>query len=349
MASNENIVKTVVDIGNGYIKAILGEMSSDGKWLRVIKYAEVASIGIKKSNIENTIELSSALGTALDKLKATGYMIDKITIGIGGQNVKTKRATIVYDFDEKEITNEEIKVFYRKAENEMLTVDEKLIHREMYNIKVNNSGIVKRAQGIVGNQIKADVYMVYMEEAELERYEDVVNKSGAEIERIIYAPFAASRALLTSQEKQKGVILIDIGEGSTDITLFKYNRLIYTASIPVGGMHYVNDLALTLYNASNTRDLNNRGINNRDAAEVLDKYLKKEISTDNKIYVKDKVTCFEKDVKAVINARTVDIARMIKEVLKNTGYAGFIEKGIVLTGGATIVDGLLEKINEKTG
>lgn len=96
---NKKIVKTVIDIGNRKIKGIIGRMIPDG--VSVLEYAEVFSSGIEKSNITNTIELSGALGALIEKLKGNDRPIEKVTIGIGGKNVKTKRVPYKYEFPKK--------------------------------------------------------------------------------------------------------------------------------------------------------------------------------------------------------------------------------------------------------
>lgn len=335
--NRDSIIKTAVDIGNMKIKAVIGELSNDGSQLKVIGYTEVPSRGMKKSVVENPEDLSHCLAYALGQLRdQTGYPIDKISIGISGEAIKSRTTNVKYQFDEKEITEREVEMLFRMAAHELLSGKERVLKKEIYNIRVNNSGIIKNPIGVVGKEIQGDVHLIYIDDAEAEKLIEVVNRAGVEIEHMLLNAYASAKAVLDDEDRRMGVALIDIGEGSTDIILFKNDKLIYTKSLPLGGMHYVNDISYLFQ------------ISKQEAFEILSKLRDKDVH-DGHIYCGDTKKVSVLDIKNIIDARTGDIINFIAQTIEESGFNGYLGKGLVLTGGAVIIDGLLEKINKKTG
>ena len=137
--NRDSIIKTAVDMGNMKIKAVTGELSADGENLKILGYVEVPSRGMKKSVVENPEELSHCLAYALGQLREqTDIPIEKISIGISGEAIKSRTTNVRYSFDEKEIGEKEVDTLIRMAEHELLTGKERVLKREIYNIRVNN-------------------------------------------------------------------------------------------------------------------------------------------------------------------------------------------------------------------
>lgn len=337
ISKRDSIVKTALDIGNMKIKAVIGELSSDGSQLKVLGYAEVPSRGMKKSVIENPEELSQCVSYVLGQLRdQTGENIEKVSIGISGEAIKSRTTNMKYQFEEKEISEKEVETLFRMSAHELLSGKERILKKEIYNIRVNNSGIIKNPKGTVGKEIQGDVHLIYIDEAEVEKLVEVVNRAGVEVEHMLLNAYASAKAVLDDEDRRMGVALIDIGEGSTDIILFKNDKLIYTKSLPLGGMHYVNDISYLFQ------------ISKQEAFEILSKLRDKEIH-DAHIYCGTSKKVAVDDIKNIIDARTGDIINFIAQTIEESGFNGYLGKGLVLTGGAVVIDGLLDKINKKTG
>ncbi|MDO4588567.1 MAG: cell division protein FtsA [Fusobacterium sp.] len=337
ISRRDSIVKTALDIGNMKVKAVIGELSDDGSQLKVLGYAEAPTKGMKKSIIENPEELSQSIAYALGKLRdQTGENIEKVSIGISGEAIKSRTTNMKYQFDEKEITEKEVETLFRMAAHELLSGKERILKKEIYNIRVDNSGIIKNPIGTVGKEIQGDIHLIYTDEAEVEKLVEVVNRAGLEVEDILLNAYASAKAVLDDEDRRMGVALIDIGEGSTDIIVFKNNKLIYTKTIPLGGMHYVSDISYMLQ------------ISKHEAFEILSKLINKEVHGDHIYCGTNKTVAIDK-IKEIIDARTGDIINFIAQTIEESGFNGYLGKGLVLTGGAVAIDGLPEKINKKTG
>lgn len=337
MAEIKNIVKTVIDIGNAKVKVLIGELYDNGSKIRVLGYGEVPAEGIKKSHIEEPEALRKSVELAVEKAKnRIEYEISDIVLGMSSINIKSKTINKRINFQETEIEEKQINQIFQEASEEVLKLDEKILKKELYNIRVNNSGIVRTPLGIIGKEIQADVHFICIDEAEMNSYEEVINRAGYQVESVFLNSMGSAEAVLDNEEKEKGVALIDIGEGITDILIFKNNKLIYSKSIPLGAMHYINDLAYILE------------IPREEAVEVLKRFEdRKENQKDFIISSGRKFTISH--IKNIIDARTGDITKFIVDTIEESGFNGYLGRGVVLTGGASAIDELIGKIISQTG
>ncbi|MBM6875203.1 cell division protein FtsA [Fusobacterium mortiferum] len=344
MINRDKIVKTVIDIGNGKIKAITGELSSNGEVLRVLKYIEGPSYGMIKNEIRDGEALSKSINNVVEKLRmATDQEIEAVTIGISGDGIKSRTTNIEYNFSETEVTEEQMKALLVEAEKKVLSQDEQIIKTEIYNIKVDNSGIIKNPLGILGSKLQGDVHLIYTEKKRVAKLVEIINRIGIDVENIVLNAYASAKSTLGEEDKRMGVALADIGEGSTDIILYKNDKLIYTKTIPLGGMHFKSDLVYIL-----------KLTDDEDAIEILNKYRDRDISPDGYIYYGDGKHIAALELEDFINARVEEIIDYIDNTIEKSGFNGYLGKGLVLTGGVIsdkIInpEKLLEKINKKTG
>ena len=344
MISRDKIVKTVIDIGNGKIKAITGELSSNGEVLRVLKYAEGPSHGIVKNEIRDGELLSRSINSVVEKLRmATDQEIEAVTIGISGDSIKSRTINIEYNFSETEVTEEQMKALLVEAEKKVLSPEEQIIKTEIYNIKVDNSGIIKNPMGILGSKLQGDVHLIYTDKKRVAKLVEIINRIGIDVENIVLNAYASAKSTLGEEDKRMGVALADIGEGSTDIILYKNDKLIYTKTIPLGGMHFKSDLVYIL-----------KLTDDEDAIEILNKYRDRDISPDGYIYYGDGKHIAARELEDFINARVEEIIDYIDTTIEKSGFNGYLGKGLVLTGGVISdkiinTEKLLEKINKKTG
>lgn len=223
----DSIIKFILDVGNSKIKMLAGELSNYGEKLRVLKYVEVPSRGIRKNVIENQIYLSESIADAVREMEtATGLEVKKVILGIGGTNIYSRTKNIRLSFDEeKVITNSHITELFLTAEKELKQKSEQVLESEMYNIRVNNSGIVKNPVGLAGRELQADVHLIFVNETEVEELTEAVNRAKLEVDSIVLNPYASAKATLMEEDKTMGVALIDIGEGTTDIIIYKNRTL----------------------------------------------------------------------------------------------------------------------------
>lgn len=345
MVSRDGIVKTVVDIGSGRIKAIIGELSLDGKTLKVLKNIDGPSEGMVKGEVRDGEILSKSILAVLDKLREEANQpIESISIGISGEKIKSRtvNAELILDSEEK-IEETHIQQLIKKAEEKVFAGDEQILKTEIYNIRVDNSGIVKNPIGVSGSKLQGDVHLIYTSKEAVTKLVETINRIGIDVEKIILNAYASAKSTLSEEDMRMGVALADIGEGTTDIILYKNEKLIYMESIPLGGMHFKSDL---MYMFKLT--------DGEHADEILNKYRKRDFSQDGNIYYDGGKHIDPKDIKKILDARIDEIIEYIDSTIQKSGFNGYLGKGLILTGGVIEdklinVEHLLEKINKKTG
>ncbi|MCQ8212330.1 cell division protein FtsA [Cetobacterium somerae] len=330
----DNITKLALDIGNGKIKFILGELSTEGLKLRVLDYLEVPSEGIKRSIVEDSELLSASIAKGLKELQQrNGREFEVVSLGVSNDRIISKTDHGCIEFNEKEITAQDMYNLIELVKSNLLKEDEIVIEQEAYNVRVNSSGILKNPIGQIGKSIQGDVHLITIKKDQLDPIVEVVNNAGLEIEDIFLNASSSAKSTLEYEDRQMGVALIDIGEGVTDIAIYKNDKIIYTKSLSIGGMHFVNDISYLLK------------IPKKEAKEILEKLRSKQysngvIKTENGEYSLD-------EIKEIIDARTGDLINFISKTIEESGFNGYLGKGLAFTGGAVAIDEIFSKVGSK--
>lgn len=329
------VLKTALDIGSSKVKLILGELSGDGEKIRIVGSTEVTSVGVRKSMVENVESLSECIRQAVYNLEEkTGASIKKTSIGIGGNHLRSITKNIRFNLpeEEEEVSKEHYKKLFTLAEQEVIT-NESIIKKEIYNIRIDDSGILKNPVGMIGNTLEGDVHLITADKSQLELLVEAVNRAGLEVEEITLNSYASAQAILNDQDKKMGVALVDIGEGSTDLIIFKNDKLIYSKSIPVGGMHYINDIAYIFK------------LDREKALELKELYVKNKAESIVRMNVEDEVREFEiSHIRKIFDARSGDIINCLEKALEESGFKGYLGNGIILTGGVVGMDEVVEEL-----
>lgn len=331
-----NITKLVMDIGNSHIKLLVGEMSSDFSKMKVLQYIEVPTKAMKKSVVESSEELSDSIREALEKIEKEEHRsIGEVTIGIGGKYIRSKTRKVAVEFPMKTIGEAEIESLYEEAEK-TLSSEDRILKREIYNIRLKDTGIVKDPIGLQGDGLEANVHLIYVNQEDIEKLVDAITDIGLDIENVYLNAFASLKSTLIDENYMKmGVALIDIGEGSADIIISKNDKIIYTQSENVGGMHFVSDIMYLFH------------IREEEAKEVFQAYIQGQM--EEEYTAKNGKRFIKAEVEKIIDARIGDIASFISNTIQNSGFTGYLGQGIVLTGGVASLERLIGKISAQTG
>ncbi|WP_029758150.1 MULTISPECIES: cell division protein FtsA [Fusobacterium] len=333
------IRKVALDIGNNKIKLLVGEMSSDFEKIAVTDYVKTKSNGISKSLIENPETLAEALKEAISKAESVESPITKLSLALGGPGICSATVNVKSSFPEKEIEKIDMDNLLKQAKRQIFGSKEgqyRILYKEIYNKKLDGPGIVRQPIGMVGKELQADIHLIYVEEAYVQKFIQVVNKVGIDVDRIYLNSYASAKGTLDEETKKMGVAHVDIGYGSTSIIILKYGKVLYAKTKPIGEMHYVSDLSIILK------------IPKEGAEEILNKLKNKQIEADNTIrYGAKKILL--REIKDIILARTDDIIDFISSTIDESGFNGHLAKGIVLTGGAVEIEGVSEQIASRSG
>ena len=333
-------IRTGIDIGSSKTTIIVGELYDSGKNIKVLGQTIVPSNGIKKGEIIDGELFSRTLRLGKERLEdKLGVVIKKATIGVSGSDIKSSTTEIEYKLSDEdiEVTEDHCDQIFEISKEKVVKDDEQVIAKEIYNYRVDESGIMKNPVGKVGNKLKVNVHLIRIPKLKVKKIVETLNKAKIEVDSLIYNGEASSKATLKKIDKVNGVALVDIGYGLTEITIFKNNRLINTNVIPIGGMHYVNDLKYVL-------ELNQEVVKTL-LLEIKNKDIDEKITVSYLENGESLTKTFEvKYLREIMDARTDEILEYISKSIEASGYKEYLKNGVVLAGGVVGDYGILEKL-----
>jgi len=345
MKSSEIIVG--LDIGTTKIAAIVGRKNELGK-IEILGHGRTESIGVKRgvvSNIENTVN-SIKIAIEEASLKA-GVNIKYVNVGIAGQHIKSlqHRGGIIRENYDNEISQEDVDTLLNNMYNLNMSPGEEIIDVIAQEFIVDDEQGVKEPVGMLGNSLEANFHIIIGQTTAAKNIYKCVTKSGLEVVDLILEPIASAEAVLSEEEKEAGVVLVDIGGGTTDLAIFQDGIIRHTAVIPFGG-----DVI--------TEDVKEGCTIIRKHAEELKVKFGSSLASENR---DDEIVAIPglrgrppkeislKNLASIIQARMEEIVEHIYYEIKNSGYEKKLIAGIVITGGGALLKHLPQLTEFITG
>lgn len=346
MRQKSNYV-AAIDIGTTKIVSLIGQVNENER-LEVLGMSKTVSKGVKRGVVLNIEETVTAIRQTVDDAqKQAGVQFSDVFVGIAGQHIKSikNRGYINLGSDRDEITQVDIDALIKDMYKIPIELGEEIIHVLPQNFIVDSETGVKNPVGMSGRRLEANFHIVIGQIASAKNIEKCVNRVGMRVNQLILEPLASSAAVLTDDEKEAGVALVDIGGGTTDVAVFYDDSIRHTAVIPFGGNVVTKDIkegckilhrqaeALKTQFGSALGDLAPEdkvvtipGINGREP---------KEISFKNLAYI--------------IQMRMEEIIDAVMFEIENSGCMDKLSAGMVLTGGGALLKHLAQLVRFQTG
>lgn len=322
-----------LDIGTTKIACIVGTKNEFGK-IEILGYGKTESIGVKRgvvANIENTVQsIRKAVQMAEEK---SGVSIKYVNVGIAGQHIKSHqhRGSFIRDDQDLEITMEEIDKLTQNMYKLSMAPGEEIIDVIPQDYVIDNESGIREPVGMLGNTLEANFHIIIGQTAAAKNIYKCIKKAGLEMVNLILEPIASAEAVLSEEEKEAGVVLVDIGGGTTDIAIFQDNIIRHSAVIPFGG-----DIV--------TEDVKEGCTIIKKHAEELKVKFGSALASENR---DDEVVAIPglrgrppkeitlKNLASIIQARMEEIIEQVYFEIKNSGFEKKLIAGIVLTGGGS--------------
>lgn len=332
-----------LDIGSSKIACLVGETDDerrDGR-MRIIGVGIVPSRGIKKGMIVNVQEAAAALEAAVDKAERTsGQEITGCYVGVAGSHIAAlnSRGTVSISRGDHLVQSDDVTRALESARTVAIPHSQEVIHVVPRGYWLDGENGVRDPVGLHGYRLEVEAHIVTAAATALQTIEKCVNQAGMQVEGFVLEPLASGQAVLNEDETELGVVLADIGGGTTDISVFLEGSIWHTASLPVGGYHFSHDLAVGLQcPLPVAEDLKVR-YGHVDPSQVTD---------DSPIEVRGFGDSpvrgpTRRDVADILGHRALDIFDLILREMKRSGYDGLLPAGIVFCGGSSQLAGLRE-------
>jgi len=331
-------VIVALDIGTTKVCTLIAQKSA--KSLDILGVGSHPSHGLKKGsvvNIEKTVEsIRSSIEEA--KLMAGIEDLESATIGIAGNHIYCFNSSGVVPVKNKEINQSDVDRVVEAAKAVLIPSDREILHVIPQEFKVDSTVGIKNPIGMRGSRLEVNVHIVTGKTPLIHNLIKCVEQAGLNANSIILQPIASSRSVLTTEEKELGVVLIDIGGGTTDVAVWKDGSLLHSQIIPLGGNHFTNDLAVALkipHNEAERIKLTN-GTVLKDA-QLNETYLTVQGLSGTR--AREVGLSFVADV---LGARAEELFAVIKEVMLEKNLQSEITGGFVLTGGGALIKNLPE-------
>jgi cell division protein FtsA len=343
MPKNSYIVG--LDIGTKKVAAIIGEIT-DEKKIEIIGIGTAESRGLRKGVVVNLDSTVDAIKKAQEEAELmAGVEIDAAFIGISGAHIKSfnSRGVIAVSGKNREISREEIKRVIDQSKAVSIPPDREIIHIIPQEFVVDEQDGIKDPLGMSGIKLEVNVHIVTGAITSVQNLRTCVARAGIEIEQVVLNQIATSSSVLTHDEKELGVGLIDIGGGTTEVAIFERGSLWYTSVIPIGGDNFTNDIAVGL----RTPIPDAEKIKKRYGCvshPLVDEQETIEVPTVGR---GKKPRVLSRQLLAdIIHPRAEEIFRLVDNDIKRMGYEKSLNSGIVITGGAALLEGLEEVAEE---
>lgn len=331
-----------LDIGTSKVVAIVCEINVDGQ-VEIIGIGSHPSRGLKKGvvvNIESTVQ---SIQRAIEEAELmAGCQIHSVYAGIAGSHIRSLNSHGIVAIRDSEVTAADVDRVIDAARAVAIPADQKILHILPQEFIIDHQEGIREPIGMSGVRLEAKVHIVTGAVSAAQNIVKCVRRCGLEVDDIILEQLASSYAVLTEDEKELGVCLVDIGGGTTDIAIFIDGAIRHTAVIPIAGDQVTNDIAVALRTPT------------QFAEEIKIKYgcaLRQLASVNESIEVpsvgdRQPRRLARQTLAEVIEPRYDELLSLVKAELQRSGYEDLIAAGVVLTGGTSKMEGVIELAEE---
>ncbi|MGZ5043455.1 MAG: cell division protein FtsA [Methylobacter sp.] len=339
--SERNLV-VGLDIGTSKVAAIVGEITSDGN-IEIIGIGSTPSRGLKKGVVVNLESTVQSIQRAIEEAELmAGCQIRSVYAGIAGSHIRSLNSHGIVAIKDKEVTQYDIDRVIDSARAVAIPADQKILHILPQEFVIDLQEGIKEPIGMSGIRLEAKVHMVTGSVSASQNIVKCIRRCGLEVDDIVLEQLASCNSVLTDDEKELGVCLIDIGGGTTDIAIFVDGAIKHTAVIPIAGDQVTNDIAVAL----RTPTLNAEDIKRKYACALTQLANIDEVIEVPSIGDRAPRKISTQNLAEIIEPRYEELMLLVQSELRRSGYEELIAAGVVLTGGSSKVMGLIDLAEE---
>ncbi|MCX7154772.1 MAG: cell division protein FtsA [Proteobacteria bacterium] len=334
---NRNLI-VGLDIGTSKVVAVVAELLPDGR-LEVIGMGHHESRGLKKGVVVNIESTVNSIQRALEEAELmAGVRIGRVYTGIAGSHIKSFNGNGMVPIKDKEVSLLDVNRVIETARAMPIPTDQQVLHILTQEFIVDGQDGIKEPLGMSGVRLDVKVHIVTGAVSAAQNIVKCVRRCGLEVSDLILQPLASSLAVLSEDEKELGVCLVDIGGGTTDLAIFREGAIRHTAVLPIAGDQITSDIAMALRTPT------------PEAEEIKIRYgcaLRQLADPDEMVEVpglgdRGPRQLSRQTLAEVIEPRVEELYSLVRDELKRSGYLELLSSGIVLTGGSATMLGMVE-------
>ena len=331
MAKRDHIV-VGLDIGTTKICAIVAEVTEEGM-VNIIGVGSSPSRGLRKGvvvNIESTVE---SIKRAVDEAELmAAVQIESVYTGIAGSHISGENSTGVVALKKEEVTCDDVQRAIEAARMMAVTPqDRRILHVLPREFMVDDQDGIRDPLGMSGTRLEVDVHIITGAVTSAQNIIKSVNRAGLDVVDMVLQPLASSEAVLSPEERELGVAMVDLGGGTTDLAIFVEGSIRHTAVLPIGGQHLSTDLAIGL----RTPQAEAEKIKIRHGVALAEMVKENEKVEVPSVGERPARTVSRKDLAEIIEPRVEEMFDLVRREIVRTGYEAMLAAGVVITGGTS--------------
>jgi cell division protein FtsA len=334
---NKDLV-VALDIGTSKVVAIVAERFADDR-IEIIGMGNQESRGLKKGVVVNIEATVNSIQRALQEAELMAdCKIRDVFVGIAGSHIRSFNSTGLVPIKDREVTALDVERAIETAKAVNIPADQQILHILPQEFIIDGQGDVREPLGMSGVRLEVKVHIVTGAVSAAQNIIKCVRRCGLEVSDLILQPLASSIAVLSDDEKDLGVALVDIGGGTTDIAIFTGGAIRHTAVLPIAGDQITNDIAMALRTPTqDAEEIKRRfGCALRSMADPADEFEVPGLGERGPRKLSRHALA------EVIEPRVDELYQLVQQALRQSGYEELLSSGIVLTGGSSVMQGMIE-------
>jgi cell division protein FtsA len=346
MSDNEQIV-VGLDIGSTKVCAVVASIDEQEQ-VHILGVGKAQSDGLNRGVVVNIDKTVNAIRTAVEQAElASGIEVNSVNVGIAGDHIRSIRSkgVITINNKDKEITIRDVERLLEDCQRIMLPPDQQIIHVIPQEFVVDGQDGISDPVGMSGMRMEAEVHIITGLVSAAKNIYRCVERAGYQVADIILEPLASSYAVLDKEEKEAGVVLVDIGGGTTDLAVFQDNTIRHTAVIAIAGKKVTDDIRVGL----SVLDDQAEKLKHKHGECFVDMIEDDETITVPGIAGRPPKEITKSILAKIIQARMEEIMEIVAIEVKRSGYADTLSAGLVLTGGGSLIKNVCPLANEVLG
>ncbi|MDO9027751.1 MAG: cell division protein FtsA [Candidatus Roizmanbacteria bacterium] len=331
-----------IDIGSSKIATVVGMSSEEINELKIIGFNTTAARGVRKGLVVDIKEATEAVEDSVEKAeRMAGHKINKVYVAVGGPHISSlnSHGIVAVSNPQGEINEDDVARVIEAAKAISLSSTRRIIEVIPRDYIVDGQSGIKNPIGMSGVRLEVETHIITASATNLKNQERILGDLGIENQGFVFSGLASAEAVLTNTEKELGIVLVDIGGGKIDLSIYADGALSYSSSIPIGARHISNDIAVGLRVSL-------------DSAEKIKIFLSKSLNGKkktaqinlNELDLPENISevSLKTLVDDIIAPRLEEIFKLIFEEIEKSGFGEQIPSGLVITGGGALTIGMLE-------
>jgi len=345
---SKNDIICGIDVGSSKIKTIIARIISSEENPRILGVGVAESFGVRKGMIVDLEETLNSINESVEKAeRIAGFLVKRAVVSIGGNHISSQlsKGTIAVGRADGEVSSDDIERVISAAQTVSIPANKEILHIIPRNFSLDEQKDIKDPLGMSGVRLEVDALIIEGSTPYIKNLSKCFEQAKIEVESFVLSPLAAAKSILTKRQKELGVVLVDIGGGTTSLTVFEEDDLLLSVILPIGGSHITNDIAIGLRTSIDVAEKVKLEFGNALPREIG----KKEDINLSEIDSSEEGIVSRYHVAEIIEARLEEIFNLVNKELRKIEKDRLLPAGAVLVGGTAKIPGAVDLAKSALG